>query len=28
MKTFEMLTDPKYVYTEPIDFGGSAMEGN
>ena len=26
MKTFEMLTDPKYVYTERIDFGASAME--
>ena len=26
MKTFEMLTDPKYVYTKPIDFGASAME--
>ena len=28
MKTFEMLTDPAYVYTEPIDFGASAMEPN
>jgi len=28
MKTFETLTDPKYVYTEPIDFGASAMEKN
>ena len=28
MKTFEMLTDPAYVYTKPIDFGASAMEPN
>ena len=28
MKTFEMLTDPTYVYISPIDFGGSAMESN
>jgi LPXTG-motif cell wall-anchored protein len=26
MQTFEFLTDPAYVYTEPIDFGASAME--
>jgi len=28
MKTFEMLSDPKYVYIKPIDFGASAMEEN
>ena len=28
MKTFEMLTDPAYVYTKPIDFGASALEPN
>jgi chromosome segregation ATPase len=28
MKTFEMLTDPAYVYTKPIDFGASAIEPN
>jgi chromosome segregation ATPase len=26
METFELLTDPAYVYTEPIDFGATAME--
>jgi len=26
MQTFELLTDPKYVYTEPIDFGGGTLE--
>ena len=28
MKIFEMLSDPKYVYIKPIDFGASAMEEN
>jgi peptidoglycan hydrolase CwlO-like protein len=26
METFEMLSDPAYVYSEPIDFGTSSME--
>ena len=26
MQTFELLTKPEYVYTEPIDFGTGAME--
>ena len=26
METFELLTDPAYIYTEPIDFGTGAME--
>jgi len=26
METFELLTDPAYIYTEPIDFGATAME--
>ena len=26
METFELLTDPAYIYTEPIDFGAGAME--
>ena len=26
METFELLTDPRYVYTGPIDFGTSSME--
>ena len=26
METFEMLSDPAYIYSEPIDFGTSSME--
>ena len=26
MQTFELLTRPEYLYTEPIDFGTGAME--
>ena len=26
MQTFELLTDPKYVYTKPIDFGAGTLE--
>ena len=28
MKTFELLTNPNYVYTTPIDFGASSLEKN
>lgn len=28
MKTFELLTNPNYVYTAAIDFGASSLEKN